>query len=200
MENKLEQLTQKLRAEGLERGRTEAEAIVSEAQSKAQKIIADAEAKAAKVLSDAQSSAEELTRNTANDVRMASEQTLSALRKTISEMVVTEVVDAKVSAAWQSGEFIEKLVIEAVKSWNPSADSGVNVVVPESAMADIKAVVAKNFSSGVEVTTSGRVRVPFRIAPQSGGYYVSFADGDFQELIKATLRPKVAEFLFQSSK
>ena len=42
MENKLQQLTQKLYEEGLEKGRSEAEKCVAEAQEKAAKIIADA--------------------------------------------------------------------------------------------------------------------------------------------------------------
>ena len=40
MENKLQQLTQKLYDEGLEKGRAEAERLVSEAKSEAAKIIA----------------------------------------------------------------------------------------------------------------------------------------------------------------
>ena len=46
MENKLQQLTQKLYDEGLEKGRAEAERLVSEAKSEAAKIIADAKAEA----------------------------------------------------------------------------------------------------------------------------------------------------------
>ncbi len=196
MENKLEQLTQKLRSEGLERGRNEAEALVVDAQSKAQQIVAEAEAKASKIIQDAQNSAAELAKNTANDVRMASEQTLSSLRRTISGLITAEVVDAKVSQAWQSGEFIERLMVEAVKSWNPESDSGVSVLVGEDFIAESKAIISKHFNQGVEAVVDGKVRVPFRVAPQEGGYYVSFTDGDFKELIKNALRPKVAEFLF----
>ena len=50
MENKLQQLTQKLYDEGLEKGRAEAERLVAEAKTNAAKIVKEAEAQAAKIL------------------------------------------------------------------------------------------------------------------------------------------------------
>ncbi len=46
MENKLQQLTQKLYDEGLEKGRADADKLVSEARAEAQKIVAEANARA----------------------------------------------------------------------------------------------------------------------------------------------------------
>ena len=46
MENKLQQLTQKLYDEGLEKGRSEAEKLVAEAKEKAAKLVADAQKEA----------------------------------------------------------------------------------------------------------------------------------------------------------
>ncbi len=196
MENKLEQLTQKLRAEGLERGKAEAEAMVAEAKAKAKQIVAEANAMAEKTLADAKAAAAELAKNTANDVRMASEQTMSMLRKEISEMVLSVSVAPKVSAKWESGEFVKTIITEAVKSWKANSDEDVAVVVPEAMLSDLKGFVAKTFQEGVEVKANANLKVPFRIEPKAGGYYVSFSDGDFTELLKQALRPKVSEFLF----
>lgn len=196
MENKLEQLTQKLRAEGLERGKAEAEAMIAKAQAEAKQIVAEAQAAAAKITADAKAAAEELAKNTANDVRMASQQTLSMLRKEISEMVLSVSVTPKVSAKWESSEFVETIITEAVKSWKANSDEDVTVVVPEAMLNDVKGVIAKTFTGGVEVKANANLKVPFRIEPKGGGYYVSFSDGDFTELLKQALRPKVSEFLF----
>ena len=49
MENKLQQLTQKLYDEGLEKGRAEAERLVAEAKTNAAKIVKEAEAQAARL-------------------------------------------------------------------------------------------------------------------------------------------------------
>lgn len=196
MENKLEQLTQKLRNEGLERGREEAEAMVAEANQKAERIISEATLKAHRLLSEAEAAAEELTKNTANDVRLASLQTISALRSQIETLVVAEVVDPKVSEAWANGDFIKSLIVEAVKSWSPSSDSGVKVIVPEAMVEEVRGAISAQFSQGVDVVFDGKSRVPFRIAPNDGAYFVSFSDEDFATLIKDTLRERVAKFIF----
>ena len=57
MENKLQQLTQKLYDEGLEKGRAEAKRLVSEAKNEAAKIIADAKAEAEAVVKAAEAKA-----------------------------------------------------------------------------------------------------------------------------------------------
>lgn len=196
MENKLEQLTQKLRQEGLDKGRAEAEALVVEANAKADKIVAEAQQKADKILADAKTKAEELTRNTANDVRMASLKTISALRLEIENLIVAKVVEPQISKAWESGEFIQTLLVEAVKSWSPEGETGIEVVVPEAMLEEVKAIVAKEFKSGVDVSASSAVKVPFRISDKAEGYFVSFSDEDFATMIKQALRPKIAEFIF----
>ena len=53
MENTLQQLTQKLYDERLEKGRAEAERLVAVAKTNAAKIVKEAEAQAAKILADA---------------------------------------------------------------------------------------------------------------------------------------------------
>ena len=64
MENtKLQQLTDKLYQEGLEKGRAEAESLVAEAEARAAKIVSEAEARAAKIAADAERKAEDVEKN-----------------------------------------------------------------------------------------------------------------------------------------
>lgn len=196
MENKLQQLTEKLLSEGLEKGREQAEQLVSDANSQAKKIIAEAQAKAQQIVDSATAAADELRRNTANEVRLASTQTISALRSQIEKMVVASVVEPHVSAAWADSSFVKNLIVEAVRRWDPSSENPIQVIVPQEAIADVNGAVASLLSGGVEVVYDGKVRVPFRIAPADGGYYVSFSDEDFATLIKSALRPKVVELIY----
>ncbi len=196
MENRLTELTEKLRKEGLERGQNEAQEVVAKAKAEAQKIVEDAKAEAQKIVSQAQSDAEQLSKNTASEVKMASQQVLGALRTQIQTMVTAAVVEPQVSAVWSNGEAVKSLIVEAIKSWNPKEEGGVQVVVPEAMQADVQGAVAQYLADGVEVVTNTKVRVPFRISPKEGGYYVDFSDEAFTELLKGTMRAKVAELLF----
>ena len=53
MENKLQQLTEKLYNEGLSKGRAEAEAVLAKAHADAEKIVAEAQDKAREITAQA---------------------------------------------------------------------------------------------------------------------------------------------------
>lgn len=196
MENKLQQLTEKLYNEGLSKGQSEGEAIIIKAKTEAAKIIAQAKAAAEKVAEDAEKTAAELKTNTENEIRLASSQAISALRQQIERMVVAEVITPKVSAAWSDNTFIKELILTAVGTFNPRAEEPITLTVPTQIIKEVESTIAEKFAKGVTVVTDSRVKVPFRIAPQAGGYYVSFTDADFDTLFKAYIRPRVAELLF----
>ena len=61
MENKLQQLTRKLYDEGLEKGRAEAERLVSEAETAAGRIESEARARAEEIVRRAEAQAEDLS-------------------------------------------------------------------------------------------------------------------------------------------
>ena len=62
MENKLQELTEKIYKEGVEKGSEEASRIVSEAKDEAGKVLAKAQEEAAAIISKAQQEAEDLKR------------------------------------------------------------------------------------------------------------------------------------------
>ncbi|MCC8063168.1 MAG: hypothetical protein LIO68_08015 [Rikenellaceae bacterium] len=200
MENKLQQLTEKLYNEGLSKGRAEAEAVLAKAHEDAEKIVAEAQDRARAIVADAQKSAAQLKANTENEVRLAAGQLKSALRQQVEGMVQMQVVTPQVTQAWRDNSFIKELAVAAVQAVGP--ENGLRVVLPENRGAElaeaVKNALAEKFGSenGVEVVTDAKVRVPFRIAVREGGYYVSFSDADFDALFRSYLRPKVSELLF----
>lgn len=200
MENKLQQLTEKLYNEGLSKGRAEAEAILAKAHADAEKIVAEAQDKAKSIVAEADKSAAQLKANAENEVRLAAGQLKSALRQQVEGMVQMEVLSPKVSEAWRDDSFIKELAVAAVQA--VGTENGLRVVLPGNRGGElveaVKNALAERFGAdgGIEVTTDARVRVPFRIMVREGGYYVSFSDADFDALFKSYLRPKVTELLF----
>ena len=62
MENKIQELTEKLLKEGVEKGNAEAEKIIAAANEKAAKIVADAKAQAVEIEASAKKNRGTLTR------------------------------------------------------------------------------------------------------------------------------------------
>ena len=66
MNNKIQELTEKLLNEGVEKGNAEAEKIVASANDKAAQIVADAKAKAEEIIAAAKKDAKGVEENTKN--------------------------------------------------------------------------------------------------------------------------------------
>ena len=201
MENKLQQLTEKLYNEGLSKGRKDADDLVAEAQKKSHQIISEAKARAGKIAEDARHQADELKVNVENEIRLASAQMISSLKQQIEKLIVAETVTSQVSAAWKDGSFIKELIIETVKAWDPSSvNNTLQVLVPEDKQQglteEVKAAISQELAENTEIITDSRTKVPFRIVPGSGSYYISFTDADFDALFKAYIRPKISKLLF----
>ena len=133
MQNKLQELTDKLYNEGLSKGKAEGEAILAKANSEAEEIIAQAKKKADAIVAKAQKDAEDLKTKTAGDIALASRQTVSETRQAIEKLIVTEATDAKVKAALSDEEFIKTIITTAVKAFAEGKDCGIELCLPESA-------------------------------------------------------------------
>lgn len=70
MENKIQELTDKIYREGVEKGNEEAQRLVSEAQAQAEKLIEDAKKQAESILAEAKKSADELNENTKSELKL----------------------------------------------------------------------------------------------------------------------------------
>ena len=194
MENKLQQLTQKLYDEGLEKGRAEAERLVAEAKTNAAKIVKEAEAQAAKILADANTKAQDVEKNAMTEISLAGKQALSKIKSEISS----------VKAATLDPEFVKQMLLTVAKNWS-GADSSKNqlkALLPEAEQkafeATFEAAAKELLAAGVEVGYSKEVRTGFKVGAKDGGYYISFSDQDFDALLKEYLRDKVYKMLYNA--
>ena len=89
MQNKLQELTDKLYNEGLSKGKNEGEAILANAKVQAEEIIAQAKKEAEAIVAGAQKEAQDLKTRTAGEIALASRQSISQTRQAIEGLVIT---------------------------------------------------------------------------------------------------------------
>ncbi len=204
MENKLQQLTQKLYDEGLEKGRTEADKLVQEAKEKAAKIVADARKEAEEILKQAEMKAEDTAKNTETEIALAGKQAVARLKAEITELIVKKTTSKGVKAAAMDAAFIKEMLVAVAKNWNGASAGKVELkaLLPEAEQKKLDAAFEKAASellkAGVEVGYSKEVKSGFRISEKNGGYYISFADADLEALVSEYLREKVSTMLFKA--
>jgi V/A-type H+-transporting ATPase subunit E len=200
MQNKLQELTDRLYNEGLSKGKQEGEEILAKAKVQADDILAKAHAEAAAILSAANKEAEELKTKVQSDLRMAANQSIAATKKDIETLVITKMTEAEVKKALTSADFVKEVVLAVAKGFNAEEPVDLEVVLPETLKGELEGFVAnelaKTLKGGVEASFSKKVAGGFTIGPKDGGYFVSFTDETFNALISEYLRPATKKILF----
>ena len=200
MQNKLQELTDKLYNEGLSKGKQEGEELLAKAKVQAEEMVAKAQAEAAQIVAAAQKQADEIKSKVASDIRMASTQSLAATRKDIEELVVGKMSAEAVKDALTSAEFVKELIQAVAGKFTTEGPMDLTLILPESLQKELEPFVnnelSKILNAGVEASFSKKVSGGFRIGPKDGGYFVSFTDETFNELIAEYLRPATKKILF----
>ncbi|MBP5398543.1 MAG: hypothetical protein J6Y32_07990 [Bacteroidales bacterium] len=200
MQNKLQELTDKLYNEGLSKGREEGEKILADAKAQADAILAKAQKEAADLLAKAQKEADDLRHKTDSDLALASRETLSTTRQAIEGLIVAKMSDCAVKDALSETDFAKEVISAVAKGFNKDEACDLALVLSESQKAQLEPFVKKELSSilgkGVEVSFSKNIAGGLKIGPKDGGWFISLDDEAFRELISSYLRPATRKILF----
>lgn len=197
--NKLQELTEHLYAEGLAKGKKEGEQILAEAKAHAEKIVAQARAEAEKIVSQAAAKAEDLAAKARSDVKMASSQALDATKTAIQNAVLAQSVDKAVEQALSGEEFAKEVIMAVAKAFSLQNACELSAVLPENLknIEDyVRTEVAAAIGKGIDVNVSKNIKGGLNIGPKDGGYYVSLSEETFSSLIREYLRPATRKVLF----
>ena len=200
MQNKLQELTDKLYNEGLSKGKQEGEELLAKAKAQVDDMLARAQAEAAKIIEAAQKQAEEIKTKTASDIKMASTQSIAATKKDIETLIVGKMTGEAVKKTLSSPDFIKDLIKAVAEKFTTDGPVDLNLVLPESLKNDLEPFatkeLAKILGAGVEASFSKKIAGGFQIGPKDGGYFVSFTEETFNQLISEYLRPATKKLLF----
>ena len=200
MQNKLQELTDKLYNEGLSKGKQEGEELLAKAKVQAEEIIAKAQAEAAQIVAAAQKQADEIKTKTASDIRMASSQSIAATKKDIETLIVGKMAGAEVKKNLTSADFIKDLIKAVAEKFSTDGPVDLSLILPESLQKDLEPFVTKELgkllNAGVDASFSKKIAGGFQIGPKDGGYCVSFTEDTFNQLISEYLRPATKKLLF----
>jgi len=200
MQNKLQELTEKLYQEGLAKGKEEGEQLLSRAEKDAADIVAKAKEQAASITAKAEKDAEDLKSKVASDLKMASAQTLQATKKDIENLVIGKIATEKVSDALKDTSFIKEIIKNVASKFDAQQATDLELILPENLKKELEPWVstelAKSLKNGISAQFTKKVGEGFNIGPKDGGWFVSLSDQSFNELIAEYLRPITRKLLF----
>lgn len=200
MENKLQELTDKLYREGLSKGKEEGEALLAKAEEKAAEIIEAARVKAEEIIKQAEKDAADFRTKVEGDVKMASMQSLQATRNTIENLMVEGLVGKQISSALSSPDFVKEIILAVARKFNAEESVDLDLVLPESLKNELEPFIsselAKTLGKEVSASFSKKVSGGFTIGPKDGSYFISLTDESFRNLIGEYIRPATRKILF----
>ena len=201
MQNKLQELTDKLYEEGLSKGKEEGAKVLEEARLEAERILAEARKEAENIKADAEKAAAEMKSKVESDLKMASAQTLQATRQDVENLVVAKIADDKVGAALSEPEYLKQIILAVAQRFSAQESADLSLILPESLKSQlepfVKNEVAKALGKEVSAAFSKKIGGGFRIGPKDGSYFISLTDDTFKSLIGEYLRPVTRKFLFE---
>ena len=194
--NTLQELTDKIYAEGVEKGKTEAAEIVAKAQEEAKAILAAAEKDAAEKVAAAEAKAHELDKNTRAELKLYAEQSVNAIKTEVTNLLTDKIAADSVKAATTDAKFMQGLIAKLAEQM---AKEGEVLIETKDAEA-LKKYFAANakglLEKGVTIKEVKGIKTDFTIQPAKGGYKLAFGDAEFMAYFKEMLRPQLVEMLF----
>lgn len=196
MENKIQELTDKLFQEGVEKGNEEAQRLINKAQEEAKQIIENAKKEAGSVLSSAQKAADELTENTKSELKLFAGQSVNALKSEIASLLTNEIITKSVKDFTGNKDFLNNFIVSLASKWSESEPIVIATADADSLKSYFAGKSKELLDKNVKIEQVNGLKTLFSISPANGSYKVNFGEEEFENYFKSFLRPQLVEMLF----
>ena len=116
MAETIESFVAKLKTEGVEQGRKEADSIVEDAKSESEKIIASAKSEAEKIIAEAKKQGDEILARSNTELELAARDAAMKLRETLAKSLEA-VLAGPVDEALNDTEYLRTLLTEIINKY-----------------------------------------------------------------------------------
>jgi V/A-type H+-transporting ATPase subunit E len=196
MDSKIQELTEKLYNEGVEKGKAEAANIVENAQKEAEALLKNASMEAENIIAEATKSAAEIKKHTEAELRMYAAQSINALKTETANLINGKAVSDAVKTAFDDKTFMPQLIVKLVSEWHRNESMIIEVADAQTLKQYFETHAKEILSKGIEIKQVNGRATSFSIVSKEGAYRVDFGEKEFVEYFKTFLRPHLVELLF----
>ena len=200
MDNKIQELAEKIYKDGVEKANGEAQQIISGAQAKKEEIMSAAAKEADALLSGARKEAQAMKDRAEAEIKTSITNAREALKSEITNLLTNQAVEAGVSEAFKDPEVLRQVVLKMAEKMISDGGDGVTVATEEAdkLQAFFQNKAASLLAGGLSIKQVNGLKQTFEIAPKEGGYKMSISEEAFGEYFKDFLRPRMRELLYGS--
>ena len=196
MDAKIQELTDKIYREGVEKGNEEAGRIIAQAKAEEQNILQSAREEAEEIVAQARKEAAEWKKNTVSELKMFASQAVEALKSEVTNLITGKVASEKVKAASTDADFMKKMMLEIAREWAKNGAISIQTSDAKALTSYFQANAVDLLNQGVTIEEVNGRKTSFSIAPADGSYKISFGEEEFITYFKEFLRPQLIDILF----
>jgi len=200
MEIQVQELIDKIKADGIKIANDEANRIKADAETEARRIVDSAKKEADGILSRSRQDAEQTEKAGTAALQQASRNLILAFRDEI-QALLNKIVNENISANYNE-DIIKTALPEILKNW--TANDNLSIILPESTLGKIQAFftdkLKKELGKDVELKSNRKLVNGFHITSKDGSVYYDFSAEAVAGLLSSYLNPKLAGLLKEASK
>ena len=200
MELQVQELLERIKSEGVDAARTEADRIVSTAEGKAKAILGEAEKNAAGFEAVAKARVEAMEKASRLALVQASRDTILALREKVQSFM-RDAIHSTVSDVMDSA-FMGKILPELLISMARETQGDLTVLLPPKTLEALDGALAnrlaKELGRGVQFKPFGGVDAGFRVAVENSAAHYDFSAESVAAILASRVNARLAECVMAS--
>ncbi len=204
MTDKIQEITQKIYQEGVDKAKADAEKIIADAKKEATEIVEKAKNDKNEITGQAEKEAQEIRKNVESEMQLAARQFTSKLKQRIVASITASPIEKPVKEAFDDKDFVKKIIHTAIEKWNPQQPeiTGLKILLPEKDEQEFseyfESEIHNMLNKTIEIGFDDKTRKGFKIGPKDGSYIISFSENDFENYFKNYFKERTRTLLFES--
>ena len=204
MTSKIQELTEKIYQEGVDKAQDQANILLKEAEKKASDLISDAQQKANSIIKEAEKKSQEIDQGLKEELQSISKQVIAITKQKITDSIVIDVSQAISKKLLDEKDILKSLVLELVNKWdmgNGPVDD-LSLILSKEQLEKLDGIfesgALKILRSKNQILIDPSIKNGFQIISNSEGFKVSFSDEDLEKFFRKFMKPRIQEYLFTS--
>ena len=198
MDNKIQQLAEKIYKDGVEKANGQADQILSSAKAERDEIVESAKKEADSLIANAQAEVKAMKERAETEIKTSITNAREALKSEITNLLTNQSVVKGVEEAFNNPEVLQRVVLKMAETMIADGGNGVTISTEdaERLQSFFQANAASILEKGVTIDRVNGLKRTFEIAPKEGGYKIKISPESFVEYFKDFLRPRMRELLY----
>ena len=208
--DKLQDLIETLKKQGVETGEKAGQEIVESARKQAEDILAKARAEAASIIGQAKEESEKQMKRLQSSMEIAASQFVNSLKGVIEENLLTIPLKEELTGVLKDPAFLKTLITRFVETYARSGQAeDIQLLLPKGTQDEVRdfamELMARHYGQGTEgdqlvlELDAQDAKFGFQVNKKQGNVRLDFSDEAFLSLFLGFLSPKFRD-LFKSIK